>query len=95
MNVNDYLSNGHEYYEKAAKTNNETVLHDKLMPKTWKCHVCGRKNRTGKYADSILMENFKYIEQCVNCGTVHLWKLELSEEFKEKVVKMMWEMVEK
>lgn len=62
-----------------------TWLTDSMIPKSWKCPHCGRKNKTGKYADEILLENFKYLEHC-GCGYVHCWELKLTDEFKQKVV---------
>ena len=65
-----------------------TWLDDQLMPKSWKCPHCGKRNTTSRYADEILIENFKYIEHC-GCGVVHCWELRLSDDFKRKVVNML------
>lgn len=65
-----------------------TVLKDCGMPKVWKCPHCGRQNKTSKYAEGILLENLLYLEHC-GCGYVHSWELELSEDFKKKVVEML------
>ena len=67
----------------------ETILVDRLMPKSWKCPRCKRKNTTGKYANAILVENFKYLEHCDGCCAVHAWHLELTDQFKRGVVNML------
>lgn len=51
----------------AVDPQDETILTNKLVPKSWKCPHCGKRNRTGHYADEILMENFKYLEHCPLC----------------------------
>ena len=66
-----------------------TRLVDKGMPKTWKCPHCGNKNTTGQYADEILMEHFKYLEHCEQCGYVHAWELSLSDKFKDQVIALV------
>ena len=63
-----------------------TEITDSTMPKAWICQHCYNRNRTGMYADEILMENRKYIEQCPRCGHLHLFRLNLTEKFKKKVV---------
>lgn len=65
-----------------------TKLVNKLMPKTWKCPHCKRRNKTGMYADEILAENLRYVEHC-GCGYVHLWELELTDDFKKQVVEYL------
>ena len=69
----------------------ETTLTNRLMPKTWTCPHCGRRNQTGQAADSILLEHFKYLQLCEKCGYVHFWRLELTDDFKRKVVRMLTE----
>lgn len=59
------------------------------MPKSWKCPYCNETNKTGAYADEILIENFKYFEHCAFCCYVHFWELKLTEDFKKKVVSML------
>lgn len=66
-----------------------TTLINDFTPKSWKCPHCGKRNITGKYAEMILLENLKYLEHCDTCGNVHCWQLELTEEFKKKVVDML------
>ena len=68
----------------------ETYLVDRLMPKTWKCPHCGKRNKTGIYADEILIDNFKYLEHC-GCGYVHIWYLQITDGFKRQVVSMLME----
>lgn len=65
-----------------------TVLTNKTIPNTWRCPHCGRRNKTGMYANEILMEHFKYLEHCW-CGYVHSWELRLTDDFKKKVVDML------
>ncbi len=65
-----------------------TVLTNVLIPNTWRCPHCGRRNKTGMYANEILMEHFKYLEHC-GCGYVHSWELKLTDDFKKKVVDML------
>lgn len=68
----------------------ETHLIDQCMPKTWRCPHCGRRNKSGMYADEILMEHGKYLEHC-GCGYVHIWYLKLTDGFKQRVVDMLME----
>lgn len=67
----------------------ETTITNGTMPKSWVCPRCGRRNKTGMYAEGILIRYFKYLEHCTHCGAVHLWRLELTQDFKEKIVAMM------
>lgn len=67
----------------------ETLLINKDMPKTWKCPHCGHVNVTGRYASSILLRYSKYLENCENCSFVHCWLLELTDDFKLKVLDML------
>lgn len=66
-----------------------TYLVNKTMPKFWICPHCKKRNSTGKYADEIFIRHFKYIEHCPNCGYVHCWFLQLTEDFKKKVVNFL------
>lgn len=66
-----------------------TKLVNKGMPKTWTCPHCGKRNRTGPYKEEELIEFGKTLQQCDCCGYVHLWKLELTEDFKHAVVDML------
>ena len=74
--------------EQIRNSVDHTWLIDQTMPKTWKCPYCGRRNKTGIYAEEILLENFKYIEHC-GCGYVHCWELKLTDGFKQAVIDML------
>lgn len=63
-----------------------TVLKDRLMPKSWTCPHCKTRQRTGEVADELLIEYGKYLQHCRLCMYVHIWELELSDEFKKQVV---------
>ena len=73
------------------KTSNPdiTLLINEGMPTTWICPHCGKEQYTSLYADEILLEQRKYIEHCEDCGYLHGWELELTEDFKKKVVDML------
>ena len=64
----------------------QTQLVNKLMPKSWTCPNCRKRNRTNKYANEVLMENFLYLEHCDDCGYVYTWTLKLTEDFKKQVI---------
>lgn len=66
-----------------------TKLVNKGMPKTWTCPHCGKRNRVGPYKEEELIEFGKTLQHCDYCGYVHLWKLELTEDFKHAVVDML------
>ncbi|MCH4062984.1 MAG: hypothetical protein LKG48_04710 [Lachnospiraceae bacterium] len=66
-----------------------TKLVNKGMPKTWTCPHCGKRNRVGPYKEEELIEFEKTLQHCYYCGYVHLWKLELTEDFKHSVVDML------
>lgn len=55
----------------------------------WKCPHCGKRNRMGKYKEEEFIEFGKTMQHCDRCSYVHLWKLELSEGFKKKVIDML------
>ena len=59
------------------------------LPKTWKCPLCGKRNGVGFYAQQIFEETGKVIIHCSQCGNLHIWKLQLTEEFKKSVVDML------
>ncbi|MBR1508438.1 MAG: hypothetical protein IJ619_10595 [Eubacterium sp.] len=67
----------------------EILLFDSTVPSKWQCPHCNIINNTGTYADDILIEIFKYLEHCENCGYVHIWTLTLTEGFKRKVVEQL------
>lgn len=66
-----------------------TKLVNKGMPKTWTCPHCGKRNRVGPYKEEELIEFRKTLQHCDYCGYVHLWKLELTEDFKHSVADML------
>lgn len=66
----------------------ETIIKDKGLPKTWTCPHCGKRNRMGKYKEEEFIMFGKTMQHCDRCSYVHLWKLELSDEFKKKVIDM-------
>ena len=66
----------------------ETIIKDKRLPKTWTCPHCGKRNKMGRYKEEEFIEFGKTMQHC-GCGYVHLWKLELSEGFKKKVIDML------
>ncbi len=67
----------------------ETTLEDRLMPKSWKCPHCGKKNLTSEYADETMLEHFKYIQHCEHCGYLHIWHLHLTDKFKKGVISLL------
>ncbi len=69
----------------------ETILKNKLMPKSWKCPHCGSRETVDKYADECLLMSGKVMRHCGRCGYVHLWKLELTDSFKKGVIKFLME----
>lgn len=73
------------------KTNeiDTTIIVDDFMPKKWKCPHCSRINSTGEYSNDILAMHGKVIEQCGGCGYLHLFRLELTQEFKEKTMQYL------
>lgn len=71
------------------KTVDETILVDHLLPKRWECPHCRKVQSFGQNANEILMEHFIYLEHCEKCAYVHCWRLELTDEFKKTVVRMI------
>lgn len=67
----------------------ETIIRDKGLPKTWTCPHCGKRNKMGEYKEEEFIEFGKTMQHCDRCSYVHLWKLELSEGFKKKVIDML------
>lgn len=67
----------------------ETILVNTGLPKTWTCPHCRKRNKMDPFAEEILMEHFKVIRQCGQCGYLHVWKLKLTDDFKRKVVDMI------
>jgi len=71
---------------KVITTVDETHLVNKGLPKSWTCPHCKRRNIN---KEEELLEFFKTMQHCDFCGYVHLWTLELTEEFKRKTVEML------
>lgn len=67
----------------------ETILTDTGLPKSWTCPHCGKRNKMGRYKEEELFEFFKTMQHCDHCGYVHIWLLELTEDFKRRVVNML------
>ena len=67
----------------------ETTLVNQTMPKSWTCPHCRRRNKMDPYAEELLLEFFMVIRQCPHCGFLHLWRLELTEEFKRKTIDLI------
>ena len=67
----------------------ETILVDTELPKSWTCPHCGKRNKMGRYKEEELFEFFKTMQHCDHCGYVHIWLLELTEDFKRRVVNML------
>ena len=63
-----------------------TEVKNKTMPKSWICPHCKKKNPVGMYANGILLNFGKYIEQCTKCGNLHLFRLKLTDDFKKKML---------
>lgn len=68
-----------------------TKVTNEFTKRYWKCPHCGRKQRTGAYADEILLNHGKYIEHCIGCGYLHLWELTLTDDFKRKIIELLKE----
>lgn len=67
----------------------ETHLVNKGMPKFWKCPHCGKRHKTDRAAEDILLEFFKVIRQCGRCGYLHIWTLEFTDDFKQSLLDYM------
>ncbi len=70
-------------------TIDETHLIDKGLPKSWTCPHCGKCNKMGRYKEEELLEFFKTLQHCDHCGYVHIWTLELTENFKRKTIEIL------
>lgn len=69
----------------------ETHLVDKGLPKAWTCPHCHRRNIMGTFKEEELLQFFKTMQHCGFCGNVHIWTLELTEEFKRKIIEALTE----
>lgn len=66
-----------------------TVITNNLLPKSWKCPHCGQRQKMSPYGDETLIEFGKHIQHCGTCGYLHIWNLELTDDFKQQVVGML------
>lgn len=73
----------------------ETRIVNGQLPKTWICPHCHKRNKMGRYKNEEFMEFGKAFQHCDHCCYVHYWELELTEDFKRRVVDMMLGDVEK
>ena len=67
----------------------ETTLVDRTLPKRWTCPHCGKRTKMDPYAEEVFLEFFMVLRQCPSCGRIHMWRLELTEEFKRKTVDLL------
>lgn len=63
-----------------------TVIVDGELPKSWKCPHCGKRQTLSGSDNEIFMRYMVFIRHCDRCGYLHSWELELTDEFKKKVV---------
>ena len=71
------------------KSIDETVIVDGELPKSWKCPHCGKRQKFGYQDNEIFMSFMKLIRHCETCGYLHIWTLNLTEDFKKQVVEML------
>ena len=67
----------------------ETILVNCSLPKRWTCPHCGKRTKMDPYAEEIFLEFFQVIRQCPACGFLHIWRLELTEDFKRKTIDLL------
>jgi predicted nucleic-acid-binding Zn-ribbon protein len=63
-----------------------TKIVDGTLPKSWKCPHCGERNYFDREAFECFEEIGKVMRHCKTCSYVHMWELELSDDFKRKVI---------
>ena len=73
----------------------ETVITNGMLPKSWRCPHCGRRQTFLKEDGEIFLLFMKLIRHCENCGYLHFWELKLTDDFKRKVADMAVEMAER
>ena len=66
-----------------------TILVNTLLPKTWKCPHCGKRQTFIPSDEEILIRYGKLIRHCETCGYLHSWELQLTDEYKRKVADMV------
>lgn len=66
-----------------------TILRNTLPKEKWRCPHCGRVQTLDDQDMEILMRYMRFIRHCENCGYLHSWELQLTDDFKRKVVDMV------
>ena len=66
-----------------------TVIVNGGLPNSWKCPHCGKRQTFANEDNEIFMSFMQLIRHCENCGYLHFWKLELTEDFKKKIVEQL------
>ena len=66
-----------------------TVITNSILPKSWKCPHCGKRQKMNPHGDETLIEFGKHIQHCVECGYLHIWELKLTDNFKQQVIGML------
>ena len=72
-----------------VKDIDRTMIVDNVLPKSWKCPHCGKRQKMNPYGDETLIEFGKHIQQCGTCGYLHIWELKLTDNFKQQVIGML------
>ena len=70
-----------------------TVIVNGRLPKSWTCPHCGKRQKLDAQDNEIFMTYMRFIRHCERCGYLHSWKLELTETFKQDVVKRLQELL--
>ena len=71
------------------KDSDSTMIVDNVLPKSWKCPHCGKRQKMNPYGDETLIEFGNHIQHCGNCGYLHIWELKLTDNFKQQVIGML------
>ena len=72
-----------------VKDIDRTMIVDNVLPKSWKCPHCGKRQKVNPYGDEALIEFGKHIQHCEDCGYLHIWELKLTDNFKQQVIGML------
>ena len=67
----------------------ETVIVNGVLPKSWKCPHCGKRQKFSDEDNELFMSFMKLIRHCEKCGYLHFWELKLTEDFKKQVVEQL------
>lgn len=70
-----------------------TRLVNSGLPKSWTCPHCHNRNRFDDCDEEILFEHFQLIRHCDHCCYLHYWKLELTDDFKKRVIDSLFDML--